>query len=48
MQRQKPDYFEIVRRKAQQRWNKLERDPENRGVWLHLFRQIQSPRHVLS
>ena len=43
-----PDYYEKVRQSATQLWEKLERDPELAGPWRQLFRQVQSPRHVLS
>jgi hypothetical protein len=44
----KPRYFEEIRSKAANRWDQLERDPELAGPWHQLFRQVQSPRHVLS
>lgn len=44
----KPSFFESIRRKAAQRWNQLERDPELAAPWWQLFKQVQSPRHVLS
>jgi hypothetical protein len=47
-QRLIPDYFEEIRAKAAQRWDQLEEDEELAGPWWQLFRQIQSPRHVLS
>lgn len=43
-----PNYFERVRQKAEQRWIQLENDPELAGPWHQLFKQVQSPRHVLS
>src|SRR5258708_268835 len=43
-----PAYFEAIRRKAASRWDQLERDPELAGPWHQLFKQVQSPRHVLS
>ena len=43
-----PAFFESIRRKAAARWDQLERDPELAGPWHQLFRQVQSPRHVLS
>ncbi|MGC8817501.1 MAG: sacsin N-terminal ATP-binding-like domain-containing protein [Candidatus Hadarchaeum sp.] len=48
MWRKPPEFFEPVRRKALERWEQLEKDPELAGPWKHLFRQVQSPRHVLS
>lgn len=46
--RQPPAYFAAVRHRACQRWNQLESDPELAGPWKQLFRQVQSPRHVVS
>ena len=43
-----PEYFKRVRRKATERWDQLESDPELAGPWRLLFDQVQSPRHVLS
>lgn len=43
-----PQYFEQIRNKAAQRWDQLEADKELAAPWWQLFRQIQSPRHVLS
>lgn len=44
----KPDYFECIQAGACQRWDQLESDPELAGPWHQLFKQVQSPRHVLS
>jgi len=44
----KPDYFEKIRQASSERWNQLENDPELAGPWHQLFKQVQSPRHVLS
>jgi hypothetical protein len=44
----RPVYFEHIRRKAEQRWVQLEQDPELAGPWHQLFKQVQSPRHVVS
>ncbi|MGB3220848.1 MAG: ATPase, partial [Anaerolineae bacterium] len=44
----KPKYFEPIRSKAVKRWKQLEKDPDLAGPWHQLFRQVQSPRHVLS
>ena len=41
-------YFEAIRACASQRWDQLESDPELAGPWHQLFKQVQSPRHVLS
>ncbi len=43
-----PGYFEPIRRRAEIRWQQLEDDPELAGPWHQLFKQVQSPRHVLS
>ena len=43
-----PAYFEPIRQRAAQRWDQLERDPELAGPWRLLFKQVQSPRHILS
>jgi hypothetical protein len=45
---QPPDYFESIRRRAEERWITLENDPELAGPWHQLFKQVQSPRHVVS
>ncbi|MGD9628513.1 MAG: sacsin N-terminal ATP-binding-like domain-containing protein [Pyrinomonadaceae bacterium] len=44
----KPDYFESIQTSASSRWSQLENDPELAGPWHQLFKQVQSPRHVLS
>jgi len=44
----RPSYFEPIRQRAAQRWEQLERDPELAGPWHQLFKQVQSPRHILS
>jgi hypothetical protein len=43
-----PNYFEPIRAAAARRWDQLERDPDLAGPWHQLFKQVQSPRHVLS
>lgn len=43
-----PSYFEDVRATAAKRWVQLEQDPVLAGPWYQLFRQVQSPRHVVS
>lgn len=43
-----PAYFEGIRSKAAQRWDQLEADPDLAGPWHQLFKQVQSPRHILS
>jgi hypothetical protein len=43
-----PDYFRAIQERASGRWNQLEADPELAGPWHQLFKQVQSPRHILS
>ncbi|NLA95686.1 MAG: ATPase, partial [Clostridiaceae bacterium] len=43
-----PPYFEHVRKTAARRWVQLEQDPVLAGPWHQLFKQVQSPRHVIS
>ena len=43
-----PEYFENVRFRASDLWDRLEASQELIGPWRQLFRQVQSPRHVLS
>jgi len=43
-----PEHFKNIRNDACQRWNQLDSDPVLAGPWHQLFRQVQSPRHVLS
>ncbi|MAB12298.1 ATPase [Parvibaculum sp.] len=43
-----PDYFHRIRESASRRWDQLEADPELAGPWHQLFKQVQSPRHILS
>src|ERR1044071_603364 len=43
-----PSYFVEVRNKASKMWDQLDADPHLAGPWHQLFRQVQSPRHVLS
>ena len=43
-----PSYFVNIREGACRRWEQLEADLELAGPWRQLFRQVQSPRHVLS
>lgn len=44
----RPAYFELARCRASARWDQLESDPDLAGPWHQLFKQVQSPRHVLS
>lgn len=43
-----PDYFQSIRERASRRWDQLEADPDLAGPWHQLFKQVQSPRHILS
>jgi hypothetical protein len=43
-----PDYFDRIRNRAKARWEQLEADPELAAPWYQLFKQVQSPRHVVS
>ncbi len=43
-----PEYFLRVQAEAKRQWDQLEADPALAGPWRQLFRQVQSPRHVLS
>ncbi|MEQ8853912.1 ATPase [Gimesia sp.] len=43
-----PDYFYGIRDKARGRWEQLEADPELAAPWHQLFKQVQSPRHIVS
>lgn len=43
-----PLFFEPIRQKESRRWDLLLQDLEMSGPWFQLFRQVQSPRHVLS
>ena len=43
-----PEYFKRIRGDASKLWEQLERQPELAGPWHQLFRQVQSPRHVVS
>ena len=45
---QAPEFYESVRQRAAERWDQLENDPELAGPWHQLFKQVQSPRHILS
>lgn len=44
----KPSYFEKVRAKTAKQWDQLDEDKELAGPWHQLFKQVQSPRHVIS
>lgn len=43
-----PDYFVKIKEGASKRWDQLEQDPELAGPWHQLFKQVQSPRHIVS
>lgn len=43
-----PAYFEPIRKRAAKRWEQLDGDPELAAPWHQLFKQVQSPRHILS
>ncbi|MCY4442680.1 MAG: ATPase [Deltaproteobacteria bacterium] len=45
---EQPAFYETVRQNAARRWDQLEQDPELAGPWHQLFKQVQSPRHILS
>lgn len=45
---QAPAYFEEIKRSAEARWEQLEGDPELAAPWHQLFKQVQSPSHVVS
>ena len=44
----RPAYFEPIRQRAADRWEQLESDPELAAPWWQLFKQVQSPRHIVS
>jgi len=48
MPREAPLFFKEVAARSAKRWDQLEADPELAAPWHQLFRQVQSPRHVLS
>lgn len=43
-----PPYYDTIRQRSASRWDQLERDPELAAPWHQLFKQVQSPRHVVS
>src|SRR5258706_5018863 len=43
-----PFYFDRIRGNAARRWDQLDADPELAGPWHQLFKQVQSPRHIVS
>ena len=46
--RDRPRFFEEIAARSAKRWDQLEADPELAAPWHQLFKQVQSPRHVLS
>ena len=44
----RPVILRPIRHKAARRWDQLEQDPDLAGPWHQLFKQVQSPRHILS
>jgi hypothetical protein len=45
---ERPVFFEEIQQKAAARWDQLESDPELAAPWWQLFKQVQSPRHIVS
>lgn len=43
-----PSFFHDIQHTAAKRWEQLENDRELAAPWHQLFKQVQSPRHVLS
>lgn len=43
-----PHYFNDIKKESSQRWDLLERDLKIAAPWHQLFKQVQSPRHVMS
>ena len=43
-----PAYFSSVQAQTSTLWDKLEADKVLAAPWFQLFKQVQSPRHVLS
>lgn len=43
-----PAYFEEIRNRAKELWDLLEAKAEVAAPWHQLFKQVQSPRHVIS
>lgn len=44
----RPAYFDTIRRTAAARWDQLDADADLAAPWHQLFKQVQSPRHVVS
>lgn len=43
-----PSYFGRIKKLSSERWDLLEADEDLAAPWRQLFRQVQSPRHVIS
>lgn len=43
-----PAYFTRVQKRAKELWDLLDERPDLAGPWHQLFKQVQSPRHVIS
>ncbi len=43
-----PAFFDRIRAGASRRWEQLDADPDLAAPWHQLFKQVQSPSHVLS
>lgn len=48
MKKTPPAYFYTIQTESSNRWDQLEKFPDLAAPWHQLFRQIQSPRHVIS
>ncbi len=48
MRRKPPAFFAAIVAEAKGLWDDFEAKPQISRPWWQLFRQIQSPRHVLS
>jgi hypothetical protein len=46
--RLQPRYFNRIKKLSSERWDRLEADEDLAAPWRQLFRQVQSPRHVIS
>lgn len=44
----RPAYFESIRQEAAELWEQLESNPVLAAPWRQLFKQVQSPRHIVS
>lgn len=44
----RPDYFDEIQQNSFSLWRQLEQNRELAAPWHQLFKQVQSPRHVLS